>query len=442
MVLLWYSALTVGLVWSKKRQPPQLSNHSTSDKTKWSVLSSILQQSLLQFDESCAPVLISFTFIGATVPFTALSLMSFFLGTIFCWMAVAPLFWWSCVPYRGFCWTRCFCCHRCAVCRDSRHRIRMPSSSVMQGDGEYDSALVDNVKKDDDSNKKDDGFDAEKQQRGDDGDNYNDHDDNGDNGDNDNGEGRVLLATSSIDVTLRRLKSLPKSILVGQALALCLALVVTLFTSGSCIAFFAPSSSGSLHLGPISWSTSFTRRMFDSSICDWETQEFCHMYLTVPSKNASDSLIVTAHTRMSTTSSSFVTCQISDAKSSECITNLIVYAASTSSVDWMPENPRAVHSSHLVNLVPDKVYGVWFVQPDTSPKIKNFLESIRRGAVAPSLRFQALPNIQEGKPYQFIIGGDMGLTSVANQVTQQAAMFNPSFAVVGGDIAYANDMPS
>ena len=40
--------------------------------------------------------------------------------------------------------------------------------------------------------------------------------------------------------------------------------------------------------------------------------------------------------------------------------------------------------------------------------------------------------------FKFVTGGDMGVSNVAKQITTQAAKTDPDFALLGGDLAYAN----
>lgn len=47
-----------------------------------------------------------------------------------------------------------------------------------------------------------------------------------------------------------------------------------------------------------------------------------------------------------------------------------------------------------------------------------------------------------GDQFNFIVGGDVGTSLSANLMTKMAASLSPDFAIIGGDIAYANNMPS
>ena len=58
-------------------------------------------------------------------------------------------------------------------------------------------------------------------------------------------------------------------------------------------------------------------------------------------------------------------------------------------------------------------------------------------AGAEPLRFRSAPS-KLGSAFRFVTGGDMGVSNVAKQITSQAARTDPDFALLGGDLAYAN----
>jgi hypothetical protein len=54
-------------------------------------------------------------------------------------------------------------------------------------------------------------------------------------------------------------------------------------------------------------------------------------------------------------------------------------------------------------------------------------------------KFRTIPD--DGSPIRFIAGGDMGPFFKARNLLEQAAKHDPHFAVIGGDLAYANGEP-
>ena len=56
---------------------------------------------------------------------------------------------------------------------------------------------------------------------------------------------------------------------------------------------------------------------------------------------------------------------------------------------------------------------------------------------AETLSFRSAPT-KLGNGFKFVTGGDMGVSNVAKQITTQAAKTDPDFALLGGDLAYAN----
>ena len=56
---------------------------------------------------------------------------------------------------------------------------------------------------------------------------------------------------------------------------------------------------------------------------------------------------------------------------------------------------------------------------------------------AETLSFRSAPT-KLGNGFKFVTGGDMGVSNVAKQITTQASKTDPDFALLGGDLAYAN----
>lgn len=83
---------------------------------------------------------------------------------------------------------------------------------------------------------------------------------------------------------------------------------------------------------------------------------------------------------------------------------------------------RDIHTVELPNLRPDTTY--YFIAGDPE------------GGFTAERHFRTLPDGSE--PIRFITGGDMGVGTLANQLMKRAAAVNPAFALIGGDLAYAN----
>ena len=443
MVFSWYAILTGLMVWAQKRTPaPQ----TVSPNTKSFSLLDLLQQSMLYFDDVCIPILISCMVIATSVPVTSLGIAGFSFGFGCACIALTPIFYTSCLPQVGCCWRWCFCCKNCSMCRDKYPAKIRRHLSFTVSSSEIDSSCtkLNFNKKDDDVNE--DTIDSElDHQRKRSLNNY-------DEKNCDNLHSLLEVPPTSTPISSfscsspsnsftigQHMSRIPKSVIVGQVVAILLALAIVATTSGTCIGFFAPDMKG-LHLGPITWSSSFTRRFLretSSNQCDWNNARFCHLYLTVPSTNASKSLIVTAHTKIFENKHSvkFGSC-IWESSNSSCITVPQIYQSSSSLVDWMPEFKRQVHSAYMQDLENDSVYALWIVDDSENTNV---------GSTNPDLTFRTLPDMHSGGDkniMRFIVGGDMGLTPEATAVSIQASNQNPSFAVIGGDIAYANDIPA
>jgi hypothetical protein len=87
----------------------------------------------------------------------------------------------------------------------------------------------------------------------------------------------------------------------------------------------------------------------------------------------------------------------------------------------MPEKyPYFIHRIELVNLEPDTVYSFYIPSIEASYKFKTAPEHL-------------------SKPLNFIVGGDIYHDNIkyVAEMNRQAALTNPLFALVGGDIAYS-----
>ena len=240
--------------------------------------------------------------------------------------------------------------------------------------------------------------------------------------------------------------------IMNQIVAMCLAAVLVITCSGVCIGFFASNLPG-LHVGPIIFTTSIMRALSPQTFgegtqkrftrCDWDGvhKRFCHMYLTLP-ENASNSMIVNVHTSESTKDGVQIAyCPVSDSAGditpATCTTAVKLVSMSSLSLNWVSEasGRRAVHSAHIGPLEPDRRFAVWMLGPSsrTRPNVNPGMSQIA------DLHFRSLP--PSGAPVNFVSGGDMGNTRQSDAVSKSAAATSPSFAIIGGDIAYANDMP-
>jgi len=88
------------------------------------------------------------------------------------------------------------------------------------------------------------------------------------------------------------------------------------------------------------------------------------------------------------------------------------------------QDGRTIHWVELTQLKPGKTY--YFIAGDA-----------RNGFTA-ERKFQTVPDGRQ--KLRFVNGGDMGTGPALQPLLQHAARQEPNFAVVGGDIAYANDV--
>ena len=83
---------------------------------------------------------------------------------------------------------------------------------------------------------------------------------------------------------------------------------------------------------------------------------------------------------------------------------------------------RYIHVVELTDLEPGRAY--YFVSGDNE---NGFSEERKFRTIASS-----------DAPIRFVSGGDMGIGDRVNRMLRQAAAQKPHFALIGGDIAYAN----
>ena len=101
---------------------------------------------------------------------------------------------------------------------------------------------------------------------------------------------------------------------------------------------------------------------------------------------------------------------------------------STGSHRPFADSGHTVHVVQLSELAPGTEYEFVRVASDDATK---------PAEEAQPLRFRSAPD-KLGRAFKFVTGGDMGVGGVAKQITTQAAATDPDFALLGGDLAYAN----
>ncbi len=99
------------------------------------------------------------------------------------------------------------------------------------------------------------------------------------------------------------------------------------------------------------------------------------------------------------------------------------WSATATHVDVIEQRPgRTVHSVRLRNLLPGSRY--------------HYRVLSSQDAASTVRHFRTLA--EEAEPLRFIVGGDMGVDETTRRLQRVAALQSPQFALIGGDIAYAN----
>eukprot|EP01112_Ceratiomyxa_fruticulosa_P015813 TRINITY_DN4703_c0_g1_i1.p1 TRINITY_DN4703_c0_g1~~TRINITY_DN4703_c0_g1_i1.p1 ORF type:complete len:622 (-),score=129.97 TRINITY_DN4703_c0_g1_i1:150-2015(-) len=154
----------------------------------------------------------------------------------------------------------------------------------------------------------------------------------------------------------------------------------------------------------------------------------CHVYITMPFDPA-HAMIVNYHTTPPDTTPGALP------KSSVVYYDTVSHAGEPPSAYRfvahgdsyrMPhlEVDRDVHWVHLTSLDPATTYYFIAGPGDNTPGAKYSAE----------LSFQTLA--EDGSPYTFVVGGDIDTTDTSVAISKIAAKQSPTFAMVGGDLAY------
>lgn len=83
---------------------------------------------------------------------------------------------------------------------------------------------------------------------------------------------------------------------------------------------------------------------------------------------------------------------------------------------------RVIHTVELTGLEPDTAY--------------HFVAGIEGGQFARPAKFRTMPD--DDSAIRFIVGGDMAIFPRTRRLMRQSALHEPRFALIGGDLAYAN----
>jgi len=120
--------------------------------------------------------------------------------------------------------------------------------------------------------------------------------------------------------------------------------------------------------------------------------------------------------------------------------------ASTVYFDTKPRNGRhgeyrymAVGDSHQLADLTDERRIHWVELENLAPgETYYFIAGNPRHGFTAERKFRTIPTGSQN--LRFVTGGDMGVSTNVALLLQQAARLSPAFGVVGGDIAYANDV--
>eukprot|EP00742_Colponemidia_sp_Colp-10_P005383 GILJ01005752.1.p1 GENE.GILJ01005752.1~~GILJ01005752.1.p1 ORF type:complete len:646 (-),score=69.13 GILJ01005752.1:128-2065(-) len=226
-------------------------------------------------------------------------------------------------------------------------------------------------------------------------------------------------AATSFEIIKVLSKQRPLPFWFGLAAFASLTTVLTVFSYGTCICLFN-AREGGVTAGPVTLSTWFSRSYLAPPCPNGP----CHIYLTMPEETSS-AMIVNIHTSSRIAP---VTVYYDVVSRAGQPTSAYAYStvASKFEVPYFESNAdRAIHSAKIATASASTIY--YFVV-DWSD------------GVTDEKAFSSMPT--DNRDITFVNGGDAGVNEITDDMNKQAAKQNPLFAVVGGDIAYSNAMPT
>lgn len=236
---------------------------------------------------------------------------------------------------------------------------------------------------------------------------------------------RTLLATRNpvrlvggcLGERARRVRRRPFVFGLGLLSWLVLFFTVTFVFEGMCIGEY-----------PISIDFRLVRQL-QSSTCSGDAP--CHVYLTLPPGNMSSSVVVHFHAanRASGCASTVYYDTESHAGANDTLASYRYNTTGTQFEYSTRDFTRHLHWVRLDDLVPDTVY-YFRAGCGSHPQL-----------FSAEKRFLSAPG-PDVKNFSFVTGGDMGTSEEAAQIEVAAAQLDPRFAILGGDLAYANALPT
>mmetsp|Transcript_21811 Transcript_21811/g.30024 ORF Transcript_21811/g.30024 Transcript_21811/m.30024 type:complete len:614 (-) Transcript_21811:42-1883(-) len=224
---------------------------------------------------------------------------------------------------------------------------------------------------------------------------------------------RKMSAKSAIS---KKLKTPPYCVIfyVGLLVIFAICFCFSYFLEDSCFFFF-----------PFELNTKFDRRNY-KAICEEGGSAPCHVYLTVPEEMATE-MIVNFHTL----------------KPSE---PPFVFYDNESYADVDPNLSPSLYYRHVVEANQQKVYGIkevnrWINWADLVGLEPDTVYYFRAGTTLDGRNYTSERSFRTApltEPYNFMIGGDMGIEDPAYETLRGLLRWNPLFLTVCGDIAYDN----
>ena len=195
---------------------------------------------------------------------------------------------------------------------------------------------------------------------------------------------------------------------------------VPLALYGSCIAFFNNASTfGSVHTG-YTFSTYMIRSLYKDESCPRGPP--CHFFAILP-ENAATSVLLHVHTHSDYDAIAFDVLDVNDGSSLGLVADQYVYQVR----NVEKSGQRNIHIALVDGLSPDTTYTMTVTY---------------NGTLQASYKYTTLPVDESSKDLKIVVGGDAGANNNHIKMSNLAATYSPDVIVMGGDLAYDNNIRS
>jgi hypothetical protein len=209
------------------------------------------------------------------------------------------------------------------------------------------------------------------------------------------------------------------TVLLASLLLCLMSMGASLLTCNTCVEYF-----------PHALTTSFTRVVLGQGrICGWN--QVCHTYLTVP-EDISTSMIVNFNFFGAEPAVAVVVVDTEPITFDNSTDKYVLLTANCFHMEENTDETRYQCWADVTQLEPSSTYFALPVVYVYDPKRNDTF------TFGNQVKFRTGPSADSAETIQFVTGGDMMMARAGTALSKFAATQEPLFAVIGGDIAYAN----